>query len=119
MEKKEDYNIEANQPLENSEYNLANKHDQLERGLKSRHIQFLALGGAIGTGLFIGSGSILSSTGPASLFLAYLSMTVVVWTVMNNLAEMVTYLPMRGITVPYFVGRFLDPSLAFAVGWNY
>ncbi|KAF9283486.1 Proline-specific permease, partial [Linnemannia elongata] len=47
MEKKEDYNIEANQPLENSEYNLANKHDQLERGLKSRHIQFLALGGAI------------------------------------------------------------------------
>ncbi|KAG0032485.1 hypothetical protein BGZ82_006511 [Podila clonocystis] len=114
-----DSKIEANQPADNSEYNLAKEHDQLARGLKSRHIQFLALGGAIGTGLFVGSGAILSSTGPASLFLAYLSMTVIVWNVMNNLAEMVVYLPMRGITVPYFVGRFVDPSLAFAVGWNY
>ncbi|KAF7557487.1 hypothetical protein G7046_g6040 [Stylonectria norvegica] len=101
------------------EYNLANKHDQLERGLKSRHIQFLALGGAIGTGLFIGSGSILARTGPAPLFMAYLSMMLIVWVIMNDLAEMVTYLPMRGITVPYFVGRFVDPSLAFASGWNY
>lgn len=112
-------NPEASQPAEGSEYNLANQHDQLARGLKSRHIQFLALGGAIGTGLFVGSGSILADTGPAPLFMAYLSMMLVVWNVMNNLAEMVVYLPMRGITVPYFVGRFVDPSLAFAAGWNY
>lgn len=51
--------------------------------------------------------------------MAYLSMMLIVWVVMNNLAEMVTYLPMRGITVPYFIERFLDPSLAFAAGWNY
>lgn len=38
---------------------------------------------------------------------------------MNNLAEMVTYLPMKGISIPYFVGRFVEPSLAFADGWNY
>lgn len=107
------------QPVQHSEYNLANEHDQLARGLKSRHIQFLALGGAIGTGLFIGSGAILHDTGPAPLFMAYVTMMMVVWCVMNVLAEMVTYLPMRGITVPYFVGRFLDPSLAFAAGWNY
>ena len=112
-------NVEATQAAETSEFNLAKKHDQLERGLKSRHIQFLALGGAIGTGLFVGSGSILSKTGPAPLFMAYLSMMMIVWNIMNNLAEMVTYLPMRGITVPYFVGRFVDPSLAFAAGWNY
>ncbi|KAJ4160598.1 hypothetical protein NW754_003718 [Fusarium falciforme] len=62
-----DLNQEASRQGENEniEYNLANSHDQLERGLKSRHIQFLALGGAIGTGLFIGSGSILTRTGPA------------------------------------------------------
>jgi amino acid transporter len=78
-----------------------------------------ALGGAIGTGLFIGSGSILALVGPAPLFMAYLSMMLVVYNVMNNLAEIVTYLPMRGITIPYFVKRFVDPSLAFAVGWNY
>ncbi|CAJ2509476.1 Uu.00g145020.m01.CDS01 [Anthostomella pinea] len=100
------------------EVDLAPGH-QLERGLKSRHIQFLALGGAIGTGLFIGSGLILADVGPAPLFMAYLSMMFVVWVVMNNLAEMVTYLPMKGISIPYFVGRFVDPSLAFAAGWNY
>lgn len=113
------HDSEAGQMVENAEYNLAEQHDQLARGLKSRHIQFLALGGAIGTGLFIGSGGILSSTGPAPLFMAYLSMMVIVWVVMNCLAEMVTYLPMRGITVPYFVDRFVDPSLGFAAGWNY
>ncbi|KAF2859108.1 hypothetical protein K470DRAFT_109188 [Piedraia hortae CBS 480.64] len=100
------------------EINLDASH-QLERGLKSRHIQFLALGGAIGTGLFIGSGGILSTVGPAPLFMAYISMMFVVWVVMNDLAEMVTYLPLRGISLPYFVGRFVDPSLAFADGWNY
>ncbi|KAK5131909.1 hypothetical protein LTR08_000497 [Meristemomyces frigidus] len=100
------------------EVTLSGSH-HLERGLKSRHIQFLALGGAIGTGLFVGSGGILSLVGPAPLFMGYLSMMFVVWVVMNDLAEMVTYLPMRGISLPYFVGRFVDPSLAFADGWNY
>ncbi|VUC24931.1 unnamed protein product [Clonostachys rosea] len=106
-------------PTATNEYNLATQHDQLERGLKSRHIQFLALGGAIGTGLFVGSGSILSASGPAPLFMGYCSMMILVWCIMNVLAEMVTYLPMRGITVPYFVTRFVDPSLGFAAGWNY
>jgi amino acid transporter len=78
-----------------------------------------ALGGAIGTGLFVGSGAILSLVGPAPLFMGYLSMMAIVYVVMNVLAEMVTYLPMGGITVPYFVGRFVDQSLAFATGWNY
>ncbi|OTA98078.1 hypothetical protein M426DRAFT_326271 [Hypoxylon sp. CI-4A] len=100
------------------EMNFAGDH-QLTRGLKSRHIQFLALGGAIGTGLFIGSGGILATTGPAPLFMAYLSMMFVVWVVMNDLGEMVTYLPMKGISIPYFVGRFVEPSLSFASGWNY
>ncbi|EKD14985.1 uncharacterized protein L3040_003818 [Drepanopeziza brunnea f. sp. 'multigermtubi'] len=103
----------------NPEFNLATGHNQLERGLKSRHIQFLALGGAIGTGLFVGSGGILSETGPVPLFMGYVFMMFVVWCVMNDLAEMVTYLPMKGISIPYFVERFVDPSLAFAAGWNY
>lgn len=67
----------------------------------------------------MGSGAILALVGPAPLFMAYLSMMIVVWNVMNNLAEIVTYLPMKGITIPYFVKRFVDPSLAFAAGWNY
>ncbi|KAK4240419.1 amino acid permease/ SLC12A domain-containing protein [Achaetomium macrosporum] len=92
---------------------------QLQRGLKSRHIQFMALGGAIGTGLFVGSGGILAMVGPVPLWLGYLSMMLVVWIVMNTIAEMTTYLPMKGITLPYFTERYVDKSLAFALGWNY
>lgn len=73
----------------------------------------------IGTGLFVGSGVILSDTGPAPLFMGYLSMMAIVWNVMNILGEMSTYLPLKGISVPYLVERFVEPSLAFACGWNY
>ncbi|KKA26310.1 hypothetical protein TD95_001759 [Thielaviopsis punctulata] len=93
--------------------------NQVQRKLKSRHVQFLALGGAIGTGLFIGSGSILHATGPAPLFMSYLCMMALVYIIMNAIAEMVVYLPLKGITMPYFTKRFVDPSLSFAAGWNY
>ncbi|KAK0730174.1 amino acid permease/ SLC12A domain-containing protein [Lasiosphaeris hirsuta] len=95
------------------------RDSQLSRGLKSRHIQFLAIGGAIGTGLFVSSGAILYTVGPLPLWLGYLAMMAVVWVVMNNVSEMTTYLPMKGITMPYFTKRYVDESLAFAAGWNY
>ncbi|KAK5045491.1 hypothetical protein LTR84_009109 [Exophiala bonariae] len=90
-----------------------------QRKLKSRHIQFLALGGAIGTGLFVGSGSVLSLVGPAPLFMGYVTLMFMVWCIMQVLAEMVSYLPLQGATIPYFVKRYVEPSLAFACGWNY
>jgi amino acid permease len=74
------------------------------------------VGGAIGTGLFIGSGATLSAVGPAPLLMSYIVMSFVVYGVMNVLAEMTTYLPLEGLSVPYFVNRFVDPSLAFAMG---
>jgi len=74
---------------------------------------------SIGTGLFVGSGSILSIVGPAPLWLGYLAMMGVVWVMMNIIAEMTTYLPLKGITLPYFTNRYVDNSLAFASGWNY
>lgn len=46
-------------------------------------------------------------------------MIFVVWVVMNDLGEMSTYLPLKGISIPYLVHRFVEPSLAFAAGWNY
>ncbi|KAK7736630.1 hypothetical protein SLS53_006833 [Cytospora paraplurivora] len=105
--------------LDDGTRNLIGSQDQLERGLKSRHIQFLALGGAIGTGLFIGSGTILELGGPLALLLGYLTMMLFVWNIMNILAEIACYLPLKGATIPYFVERFVEPSLAFAAGWNY
>ncbi|KAH0523774.1 hypothetical protein TsFJ059_008734 [Trichoderma semiorbis] len=114
-----DVNIEASPPGDNTDFTFAHDGEQLKRGLKSRHLQFLALGGAIGTGLFVGSGGILADTGPAPLFMAYISMSMIVYIVMNVLAEMTVYLPFRGVTIPYYVSRFVDPSLGFAAGWNY
>ncbi|KAL7271633.1 hypothetical protein RUND412_005597 [Rhizina undulata] len=95
------------------------QYGETHRGLKSRHIQLIALAGCIGTGLFVGSGSILAAVGPANLLLAYIFMSSIIWAVMNVLAEMTTYLPVRGVSVPYFVNRFVEPSLAFTAGWNY
>lgn len=73
----------------------------------------------MGTGLFVGSGAILSTVGPANLFMAYIVMSFILWAAMNCLAEMTTYLPTKGASVSYYIDRFVDPSLAFAAGWNY
>jgi len=94
----------------------ASETKHLARGLSSRQIQFLSLGGAIGTGLFIGTGATLSKVGPAPLLMGYMLMSVVVQGVMSCLSEMTTYLPLEGLSVPYFVNRFVEPSLAFATG---
>ncbi|KAI2726299.1 hypothetical protein DTO013E5_6672 [Penicillium roqueforti] len=90
-----------------------------KRGLSSRHIQFLALGGCIGTGLFVGSGSALATVGPAPLLMGYIVMSSIVYFIMNMLGEMTTYLPVQGVSVPYLITRFTEPSLGFAVGYNY
>ena len=89
----------------------------LERKLKSRHIQFMALSGAIGTGLFVGSGQVLSLAGPLSAFLAYLITGFNLFCVINGLGEMATYLPLPG-AVPVYAARFVDPALGFVLGWN-
>lgn len=86
----------------------------LDRKLKSRHVQFLALSGAIGTGLFVGSGQALSLAGPLSAFLAYLITGFNLYAVINSLGEMATYLPLPG-AVPVFAARFVDPALGFTL----
>ncbi|KAI1437429.1 AAT family amino acid transporter [Xylaria sp. CBS 124048] len=90
----------------------------LERKLKSRHVQFMALSGAIGTGLFIGSGQVLSLAGPLSAFLAHLITAFNVYCVVNSLGEMASYLPLPG-AVPVYAARYVDEALGFAVAWNY
>lgn len=93
--------------------------ETLQKGLKNRHIQLIALGGAIGTGLFVGSGIALATCGPAALFLSYVILSVVVWFVMNMLAEMATFLPVPGAGAQQFISDYIDPSFGFALGYNY
>ncbi|KAI1332000.1 amino acid permease [Xylariaceae sp. FL0255] len=98
---------------------LTSRHTgTLERGLKSRHVQFMALSGAIGTGLFVGSGQVISLAGPLSAFLAYLITAVNVYCVVHSLGEMAAYLPLPG-AVPIYATRYVDEALGFALGWNY
>jgi amino acid transporter len=92
--------------------------NHLERGLKSRHVQLLAIGGAIGTGLFVGTGITLQM-GPASLVLAFAVMSLVIYFVMQMLGEMTTFLPLPGNGAQSFVNDYLDESFGFAIGYNY
>ncbi|TNY18367.1 amino acid permease/ SLC12A domain-containing protein [Rhodotorula diobovata] len=78
----------------------------------------IALGGTIGTGLFVGAGSALSTAGAAGVFIGYTIMGAVVYTMMVALGEMTTAYPIRGAFV-HQATRFLDPSVGFALGWNY
>lgn len=90
----------------------------LHRGLQSRHITMIAIGGAIGTGLIIGTGKALAQAGPASVFISYTIIGFVVFLVMAALGEMAAWLPISAGFTGY-ASRFCDPSLGFALGWWY
>ncbi|BGP19354.1 hypothetical protein JCM10213_006860 [Rhodosporidiobolus nylandii] len=90
----------------------------VKRSLKARHLQMIALGGTIGTGLFVGAGAALNTGGAAGLFLGYTIMGAVVYSMMVALGEMTTLFPVSGAFVHY-ASRFVDPALGFALGWNY
>lgn len=91
---------------------------QLQRRLQSRHLQMIAIGGTIGTGLFIGSGGAIANAGPAGALIAYAFVGTLVYSVMVALGEMATYLPVPGAFTVY-ASRFVDHSLGFAMGWIY
>lgn len=91
---------------------------RLTRGLKARHITMIAIGGAIGTGLIIGTGVALSRAGPASILISYTLVGFLVWIVMCALGEMAAWLPLSSGFTGY-AARFCDPALGFALGWTY
>jgi len=95
----------------------AEEYGYVTRGLKSRHIQFIALGGTIGTGLFLGIGSAFTRAGPLSVLLGYSFTGIAVFAMMQCLGEMATWLPLPG-SIPQFCARYVDDALGFAVGWN-
>jgi amino acid transporter len=91
---------------------------QTHRALKPRQISMIAIGGAIGTGLVIGSGTSLARSGPASLWISYVIMGVVCFSVMLALGEMSTKYPSK----KGFAGhatRCVDPAFGFATACVY
>jgi len=91
---------------------------KLQRSLKSRHMYMIALGGAIGTGLFVAGGETISTAGPGGALVAYGIIGVMVYFLMTSLGEMATYLPVPGSFGTY-ADRYVDPAFGFALGWNY
>ncbi len=90
----------------------------LKRAIGTRQLSMIAIGGAIGTGLFFASGAAIAQAGPGGALLAYSVMGLAVYCMMQSLGEMATQLPIPGSFEAY-AERFVDPSLGFAVGWNY
>ncbi|SFJ64668.1 amino acid permease [Thermoflavimicrobium dichotomicum] len=91
---------------------------QLQRKLKARHMSMIAIGGAIGTGLFLASGKVIHDAGPGGALLSYIVIGIMVYFLMTSLGELTTFIPVSGSFSTYS-SKFVDPALGFALGWNY
>ncbi|VDB94649.1 unnamed protein product [Peniophora sp. CBMAI 1063] len=92
--------------------------DLVQRKLKQRHVQMIAIAGTLGTGLFLGSGAAISAAGPAGALLSYMIIGTVAYATLCSVGEMTSLAPVSG-TFPHFAARWVDPAFGFAVGWNY
>ncbi|TWI47039.1 lysine:proton symporter, AAT family (TC 2.A.3.1.2) [Pseudomonas duriflava] len=90
----------------------------LQRTLKPRHLNMIAIGGSIGTGLFVASGATIASAGPGGALLAYALIGLMVYFLMTSLGEMAAYMPVSGSFSTYG-SRFVEDGFGFALGWNY
>ncbi|KAM0476061.1 hypothetical protein ACHAPX_006477 [Trichoderma viride] len=128
---RQDYNPEGlpdeakkdrNDPLEVTTDDLEGSthilQDRLRRSLSARQVQMIAIGGTIGTGLFLGTGKSLATGGPASMLICYAIVGFIVFVTMLSLGEMAAFLPVAG-SFCTFAGRFVDDAFGFALTWNY
>ena len=90
---------------------------KLTRGLKRRHIELIAIGGAIGMGLFLGSAKAVQNAGPG-LILGYAVGGLVIFFIMRALGELLLYRPVAGSFVTY-ADEFVGPFAGFVTGWSY
>lgn len=95
----------------------SNEQNHVKRKLQARHLSMIALGGTIGTGLFISTKGPVS-TGPGLALISYLFITTLAYSVTQSLGEMATYIPISG-SFTQFASRFCSPALGVANGWNY
>jgi len=91
---------------------------ELDRALKSRHLNMIAIGGSIGAGFFVGSGGALSKGGPGSLLVCFSIIGIMMFNTVYALGELAIMYPVSGGFYVYST-RFIDPSWGFAMGWNY
>jgi amino acid transporter, AAT family len=92
--------------------------DRLARKLSARQVQMIAIGGTIGTGLFLGTGKSLATGGPASMLIIYIIVGVIIFLTILALGEMAAFVPITG-SFCTFARRYVDDAFGFALTWNY
>ncbi len=100
-----------------SKQTATQEENNLQRGLSNRHIQLIAIGGAIGTGLFMGSGKTISLAGP-SLLLVYVTIGAVIFMVLRAMGELLLS-NLNYKTFNDFITDILGPGVGFLMGWSY
>ena len=91
---------------------------ELRRTLSSRHLTMIAVGGSIGTGLFVASGATIAQAGPGGALLGYVLIGVMVYFLMTSLGELAASMPVSGSFSTYGA-RYVEEGFGFALGWNY
>ncbi|MDR0478786.1 MAG: amino acid permease [Burkholderiaceae bacterium] len=95
-----------------------NTEPALRRKLQARHLTMIAIGGAIGTGLFVASGATIAQAGPGGALAAYLLIGAMVYFLMTSLGELAAYMPVAGSFATYGA-MYVEEGFGFALGWNY
>lgn len=97
---------------------MASHPPPLNRTMRRRHVNLIAIGGAIGTGLFVATGASINTAGPGGAVLSYAVIGLAIYFVMNALGEMATHLPVPGAFQTYSE-KYVDPAFGFMMGWTY
>lgn len=97
---------------------MSETQPQLQRKLGARHLNMIAIGGSIGTGLFLASGKTIAMAGPGGALLAYALIGVMIYFLMTSLGELATHHPSSGAFYTYGT-KYVEPGFGFALGWNY
>ena len=104
--------------MTNTETTQQEPGGELRRSLKARHLSMIAIGGSIGTGLFVASGASVAQVGPGGALLTYLVIGLMVFFIMTSLGEMAAFMPVSGSFATYS-SRYVDEGFGFALGWNF
>lgn len=104
--------------MQSSNSNATSESKTLKRAMSTRHLVMLSLGGAIGTGLFLGSGEVIAQTGPIGAIIAYILGGLIAYMVMLCLGELAVHMPVAGSFGAY-AQKYIGPSTGYTISWLY
>ena len=104
--------------MQSSNSNANSETKALKRAMSTRHLVMLSLGGAIGTGLFLGSGEVIAQTGPVGAIIAYILGGLIAYMVMLCLGELAVHMPVAGSFGAY-AQKYIGPGTGYMISWVY